>query len=965
MRSAPLALPRLALFTLVLFFCTGVVWTDVSAASPNWNAVVSPAGSVRLQRGGKEVATLSPGLFEKDWQFSAMSEAKAGQVTIGSSHQGKIISATGKVVEVQLQLSIQNEQPHFQYRLTPTEDIRLNSLHVNLSLPTDIWGSGGFTADGTTKPFPASFKGTAVHSGSISTLLISGRTGASLQLHLDQPTQVLLQDDRQWSEQFSVRIGPQMSTATIWPAGKSLSIAFTLTGDGGLNVEEDKPITITAGPNWLPLDVALDIKSGSALDFSDVIPRHSPAGKLGRVIVNSNGKFAFADQPATTAEFYGINLCFSAHYIDHSVADALAIRLQRLGYNSVRIHHYESELVDRSRGKEIRLKPEKLDQLDYLFAALKQRGFYVTTDLFVSRPVRYSVIYPTQTGEHRDIGMDEYKMAVHVNENAYNDFKSFAKILLTHVNPYTRMSYADDPALALISLVNEDNPGNFIGQLEGPLRDDWQTAWNRWLGKRYPKSQSLVAAIGKLPDDQDPSRGNVPLQNVRGDSPATVQFNIFLAEIEKDFFQRTRTFLRDELHCGALLTDMNAWTNPMQMQAVRADFDYVDDHFYVDHPKFLEQPWRLPSSCPNTSPIAEGAPGGRNCAFTRLYGKPFTITEFNYSSPGRFRGVGGILTGALGALQDWDGVWRFAYAHNQSNVVEPGPLNYFDVAADPLNQAAERASLCLFLRGDIQPAKHSFAITATTDQLLNNPAHSRDKTPAWDGLAWLARVGWTVVGDKPAISSKVDANQVKLPVVGGSFDPLDANATERMVAELRKLDWLDADNATNVAARCFQSDTGEVTIDAPSNTLVLDTARTAGGFAPAGAMIETENATIQILDTDATVWVSSLDENPIVSSKRLLVTHLTDLQNTDARYADSSRRVLLDWGRLPHLVAAGRATMTLRVTGAKDAAVYSLQSDGTRTGTLETTITAAGELVIPLSVVDNGKARMLYEVVVP
>lgn len=966
MRIAAFIFPRVALIAHAAFLSTGLASSaDVSAASPNWAAVVSPAGSVRLQRDGQEVATLTPGLFEKNWQFSTMSEARAGQVVSGRTRHGKIVSATGKVVEVQLQLSTKNEQTHFQYRLTPTVDIQLNSLHVNFTLPTTVWGSGGFTADGTTKKFPATFIGTTIHSGSISALSISARTGASLQLNLDRPTQVLLQDDRQWSEQFSVRIGPQASGEEVWAAGKSLSIAFTLTGDGGLKVEEDKPITITAGPNWLPLEAALDIKPGSALDFSDVIPHHRPAGKLGRVIVNPEGKFAFAEQPNTAARFYGINLCFSAQYLDHQVADTLADRLRRLGYNALRIHHYESELVDRGSGNEIRLEPEELDQLDYLFAALKRRGIYVTTDLFVSRPVSYSAIYPNLKGEQGDIGMDEYKMAVHLNENAYNDYKAFASKLLTHVNPYTKMRYADDPTLAWISLVNEDNPGNFIKSLEGPLRDDCQSAWNRWLSKRYPNRQSLLAAIGTLPDDQDPSRGNVPLQTVYGDAPATVQFNVFLAENERDFFQRTRAFLRDELHCDALLTDINAWTNPMQMQAVRAEFDYVDDHFYVDHPKFLEQPWRLPSSCPNTSPIAEGALGGRRCAFTRLYGKPFTITEFNYSSPNRFRGVGGILTGALGALQDWDGVWRFAYAHNRANVVQPGPLNYFDVAADPLNQAAERASLCLFLRGDIQPAAHSLAITATTDQLLKNPPHSRDKTPAWDGLAWLARVGWRVANDEATVAAQVDADQVKLPVIGGSFDPLDSSATGRVEAGLRKLGWLDAGNATNTAERYFQSDNGEVTINAGENTLVLDTARTAGGFAPAGATIKTQSAMIEIFDTDATVWVSSLDPHPIVGSKRLLVTHLTDLQNTNARYADGSRRVLLDWGRLPHLVAAGRAMLTLRVAGAKAATVYKLETDGARAETVATSTTAEGELAIPLSVADNGKARMLYEVVVP
>ena len=55
--------------------------------------------------------------------------------------------------------------------------------------------------------------------------------------------------------------------------------------------------------------------------------------------------------------------------------------------------------------------------------------------------------------------------------------------------------------------------------------------------------------------------------------------------------------------------------------------DYVDDHFYVDHPEFVEQSWRLPSRCPNTSPIAGGAGGGRHITFTRLFDRPFTLTN--------------------------------------------------------------------------------------------------------------------------------------------------------------------------------------------------------------------------------------------------------------------------------------------------------------------------------------------------
>ena len=38
---------------------------------------------------------------------------------------------------------------------------------------------------------------------------------------------------------------------------------------------------------------------------------------------------------------------------------------------------------------------------------------------------------------------------------------------------------------------------------------------------------------------------------------------------------------------------MNSWTNHVPSQMARAEFDYVDDHFYVDHPQFIERDWKL------------------------------------------------------------------------------------------------------------------------------------------------------------------------------------------------------------------------------------------------------------------------------------------------------------------------------------------------------------------------------------
>ena len=94
------------------------------------------------------------------------------------------------------------------------------------------------------------------------------------------------------------------------------------------------------------------------------------------------------------------------------------------------------------------------------------------------------------------------------------------------------------------------------------------------------------------------------------------------------------------------------------------------------------------------------------------------------------------------------------------------------------------------------------------------------------------------------------------------------------------------------AQRFFRSETGEITIDGPRDVLVLDTPRTAGGYAPAGQDIETTKGGVRIRveGSDATAWVSALDDQPIRQSRRLLVTHLTDLQNTGIRYAEAARR---------------------------------------------------------------------------
>jgi hypothetical protein len=402
---------------------------------------------------------------------------------------------------------------------------------------------------------------------------------------------------------------------------------------------------------------------------------------------------------------------------------------------------------------------------------------------------------------------------------------------------------------------------------------------------------------------------------------------------------------------------MNGWTNIAALQAARADFEYVDDHFYVDHPRFLEQPWRLPSRCPNTSPIAAGAPGGRHLAFVRLLDKPFTCSEYNYSGPGRFRGVGGILTGCLGALQGWDVIWRFTYSHSKENLAAPGRINYFDIAADPLNQAAERAALCLYLRGDMKPAAHTVAIAMTAEEIAGKPVRNVSLSPGWHALALVTRVGTFV--SKPGAEPPADI-VLDFSPEDGELDPYAGDTGEKVLAMMRRKGWLEG-NVTDLAKNIIQSETGQLTVDAPQDVMVLDTPRTAGGYAPEGQTIQAGPVSVAIEKTDATVWVSSLDGKPIAESRRMILTHLTDLQNTGIHFGEQARQTLHAWGGLPHLVLAGSAKVTIALPKAKSAKVWTLATSGRRLDAVEATL-ADGRLVVPVSVGGPKGARFLYEI---
>ena len=881
-----------------------------------------PGGGVRWSAEGTSVCNLMPMMADRAWKF-------AGRESKNSPKQPFALDMVLGDRRVACALVAKKTGPktaEATWTFTSPVDFDFGEVALEDGFSVGMLAGGSWEIGEKKGTFPESYADVTIASAVGDHLTIVPKAGRRLLIRFPEPLHVLLQDNRRWNAPtINVRIGRAMQKLKA-----NVPMAFTMVFEAEDEIEyvDDFPVKIAAGEDWIPLSVpSLEIVPGSVLDLSGQGFAKGEIGEKDRIVVTKDGHFAKAGSPTKPLRFYGINLCFSAQFLEHADADKLLDRIVRLGYNTIRIHHYEDELTNPIWRPGFDWDAGKLDKFDYFVAGCVKRGIYLTTDLYVNRPV---------PGKQIGFGDDRYdanrvKDLVLVHEPTYQDFVKFVRLFFGRVNPYTKRTLAEEPAMAWISFVNEGPVG--MGGFDRK-RPEWSARWNAWLAKTYRDLDSLDAAIGDLRAGEDPARGTVGFpDNIHDGTRRSRVCQVFLTDVEREFFQRVQKMLREELKCRAHFTDINCGgMRVVPMQNARALFGYIDEHFYIDHPLFSTPHHGPPSTCRNTNPVRDGALGGSESASVRIWGKPFTVSEYNYSAPGRFRGVGGIITGAMASVQDWDVLWRFAYAHQKDWLFKPSRMDYFDNSRDPLNMAADRITTLMFLRGDVKPFDKRIAVDLAEDTLRNPPARI-----GLAGLAqsvWLAGIGCSVPGSPaPAGSVRISARE--------AADPK---------AVAKKLG--------------APASSPSVSLDQKSGVFTLDAVRIAGGFADSGAMVKCQKSGLAVRMTSgegATVVVASADNAPLRDSARMFVTHLTDLQNTGAEYDETARRTLKAWGDLPYLVRAGRAQVSLKSSRAAKLKVWALETDGTRAEEIPVR-RADGAIAFEVSVKGPKGARMLYEI---
>lgn len=179
--------------------------------------------------------------------------------------------------------------------------------------------------------------------------------------------------------------------------------------------------------------------------------------KISPIYIDKAGTFRWTKDNREAA-FFGVNYTtpFAHAYRAHKILginpeDAIrqdVYHMARLGLNAFRVHVWDTEVSDVEGNL---LNNEHLKLYDFLLAELKKRNIKT-----IITPIAFwGNGYPERDQETPGFSAFFGRGKLTTNESAIAAQENFLKQFFTHVNPYTKLSYQDDPDVIAVEINNE------------------------------------------------------------------------------------------------------------------------------------------------------------------------------------------------------------------------------------------------------------------------------------------------------------------------------------------------------------------------------------------------------------------------------------------------------------------------------------------------------------------------------
>jgi hypothetical protein len=406
-----------------------------------------------------------------------------------------------------------------------------------------------------------------------------------------------------------------------------------------------------------------------------------------------------------------------------------------------------------------------------------------------------------------------------------------------------------------------------------------------------------------LNDDEDAARRTVAPHAIGPyTEPRKTDWYDFLQQTDETYFTGMRDFLKNELKVQAPVTG-TIGLGPLGTLS-QSKMDFVDAHAYWDHPRFPNNDWsRTNWTISNKAMVDEPA----NATFwklaaTRVVGKPFTVTEYNHAAPNEWQAECIPMIATYAALQDWDGVFLFAYSH--SDQYEKDHISsFFDIEGNPVKMMPMPLGARIFLGGAVEPLSPVF-LHAPREALLPDAS-----TSYYDTWRFATRAGtkWPV----PLISG-----------FGLAFKKGYARNDAVLVPGPWQIGRID-----NHIAWGAKPDGGRGRFIIGNPTFAMFTGFAMGNeqlplcrqtdarfpIELSGALLEASQRTLTKLDTPfcAMLILSADAKSSVAKADRLLIFAAGRAFNQDTKWNDARTTISDNWGQSPPRVEVVKATLTL------------------------------------------------------
>lgn len=705
--------------------------------------------------------------------------------------------------------------------------------------------------------------------------------------------------------------------------------------------------TVRENAEWRAVDSsATSIVPGSALDMSRSI--EAPAGKHGRVVLGESGRLVFEKKPDQRAVFFGCSIA-PHDVLGRWCTNKDAIRqwaesVRRQGYNLVRPHFLDHYLTGASK-TDLEFDPEALDRFDFMVACLKENGIYLYFDAMTSWRG-----YKAGPGWSAQASAARFKSRIFFDESVREHWKTGVRKLLQHVNPYTKTRLADDSVVAVVLFFNEQNL-NFYRSID----EGFTGPWRAWLTRKYGSTEAFRAAwtnaAGKCLLADGVTLDTVPLftpSQLWQADPRARDVGVFVNDLHAELLDWFNTTIR-ELGYAGLVTHYD-WLNHLGIQALRNRVPVISMHGYHAHPSDYVTKG---SKISQESAVAAANRLFCSMATTRYGNRPLLVTEYGQVFWNRYRYEEGLLIGAYAAFQDWDGLMAHA-----SPVVPriDSAIRPFWVGHDPVGRASQVVAGFAHLRRDVTPSPHYVEIPLQRAHIFDAVQHAKALSADQAKLSLLTGLGLAYPGEPLPPGLHPRKPDLRLPVFGTSetlvqeffSEVIEGTGGDRPLASavnaLKKAGVLNQTNRTDPSKGLFESDTGQLLLNAPGRQLRVITPRLEGACLDpetAPGRVALGQLTIDSTSVPASVTAIAVDDRPLAESRRILLVYATDALNSGMTFTGPERETLVALGQPPILLRTGRLKVTLTGRHVAGMKAWALGLDGRRVEVIE--VTAVGQ----------------------